>query len=224
MSAILFDMDGTLVDSEPLWLEAEREVMESVGSSWSAQDQLSCLGGPRERTEKIMQEKSNNVKPYGFFGDQLDILMLKKLEKQLQIVPNAIDLINQCRSFGLKIALVTASGGTLMRTVLTHFPADFFDITISADDVSKSKPDPEPYLLAADRLNVRIEDCLVVEDSITGVTSGLNSGAEVIGIPHLVAMPEHQNLRIVKSLAELSVSKLTDWYPFLNKVKGINHG
>ena len=74
MSAILFDMDGTLVDSEPLWLEAEREVMESVGCSWSAQDQLSTLGGPRERTEKIMQEKSNNVKPYGFFGDQLDIL------------------------------------------------------------------------------------------------------------------------------------------------------
>jgi HAD superfamily hydrolase (TIGR01509 family) len=224
MSAILFDMDGTLVDSEPLWLEAEREVMESVGSSWSAQDQLSCLGGPRERTEKIMQEKSNNVKPYGFFGDQLDILMLKKLEKQLQIVPNAIELINQCRSFGLKIALVTASGGTLMRTVLTHFPADFFDITISADDVVKSKPDPEPYLLAADRLNVRIEDCLVVEDSITGVTSGLNSGAQVIGIPHLVTMPEHQNLRIVNSLVELSVSKLTDWYPFINKVKEINHG
>jgi HAD superfamily hydrolase (TIGR01509 family) len=224
MSAILFDMDGTLVDSEPLWLEAEREVMESVGSSWSAQDQLSCLGGPRERTEKIMQEKSNNVKPYGFFGDQLDILMLKKLEKQLQIVPNAIELINQCRSFGLKIALVTASGGTLMRTVLTHFPADFFDITISADDVVKSKPDPEPYLLAADRLSVRIEDCLVVEDSITGVTSGLNSGAQVIGIPHLVTMPEHQNLRIVNSLVELSVSKLTDWYPFLNRVKGINHG
>jgi beta-phosphoglucomutase-like phosphatase (HAD superfamily) len=132
--------------------------MESVGCSWSAQDQLSTLGGPRERTEKIMQEKSNNVKPYGFFGDQLDILMLKKLEKNLQIVPNAIDLINQCRSFGLKIALVTASSGTLMRTVLTHFPADFFDITISADDVSKSKPDPEPYLFAANRLNVRIED------------------------------------------------------------------
>jgi HAD superfamily hydrolase (TIGR01509 family) len=224
MSAILFDMDGTLVDSEPLWLEAEREVMESVGSSWSAQDQLSCLGGPRERTEEIMQEKSNYVKPYGFFGDQLNILMLKKLENQLQIVPNAIDLINDCRAFGLKIALVTASGGTLMRTVLTHFPADFFDTTISADDVAKSKPDPEPYLLAADRLNVRIEDCLVVEDSITGVTSALNSGAQVIGIPHLVAMPEHQNLRIIESLAELSVSKLTNWYPFLNKVKGINHG
>ena len=78
--------------------------------------------------------------------------------------------------------------------------------------------------MAADRLNVRIEDCLVVEDSITGVTAGLNSGAQVIGIPHLVAMPEHPNLRIAKSLAELSIGKLTDWYPFLNIVKGINHG
>ena len=223
MSAILFDMDGTLVDSEPLWLEAEREVMESVGCTWSAEDQLACLGGPRERTEKIMQERSNHVKPYGFFGDQLDILMLTKLEKELQIVPNALELINECRVFGLKIALVTASGGTLMKTVLTNFPANFFDITISAADVVKSKPNPEPYLMAADKLNVRIEDCLVIEDSITGVTAGLNSGAQVIGIPHLVSMPEHKNLRIVESLSELSLSKLIDWYPFLNKVKRTSH-
>ncbi len=224
MSAILFDMDGTLVDSEPLWLEAECEVMESVGASWSAQDQLSTLGGPRERNEKIMQEKSNNVKPYGFFGDQLDILMLKKLQTQLQILPNALDLINECRNFGLKIALVTASGGQLMRTVLTHFPINFFDVTISADDVERSKPDPAPYLLAADRLGVKIEDCVVVEDSITGVTAGLSSGAQVIGIPHLVSLPDHENLRIVNTLAELSVTKLVDWYPFLNQVKVRNHG
>jgi HAD superfamily hydrolase (TIGR01509 family) len=224
MSAILFDMDGTLVDSEPLWLEAEREVMESVGASWSAQDQLSCLGGPRERTEKIMQERSNNVKPYGYFGDQLDILMLEKLATQLQVLPNAIDLINECRNFGLKIALVTASGGQLMRTVLTHFPINFFDITISADDVEKSKPDPAPYLLAAERLSVEIQDCVVVEDSITGVTAGLSSGAQVIGIPHLVALSDHKNLRIVDKLSDISIKNLLDWYPFLNQNKVRNHG
>ncbi len=224
MSAILFDMDGTLVDSEPLWLEAECEVMESVGASWSAQDQLSTLGGPRERTEKIMQEKSKNVKPYGFFGEQLDILMLKKLRNQLQILPNALDLINECRSFGLKIALVTASGGQLMQTVLTHFPINFFDITISADDVERTKPDPAPYLLAANRLDVKIENCVVVEDSITGVTAGLNSGAQVIGIPHLVSLPDHKKLRIVENLSEISLKKLVDWYPFLNQNKVRNHG
>lgn len=224
MSAILFDMDGTLVDSEPLWLQAECEVMESVGVSWSAQDQLSTLGGPRERTEKIMQEKSKNIKPYGFFGEQLDILMLQKLQTQLQVLPNAIDLINECRNFGLKIALVTASGGQLMRTVLNNFPTNFFDVTISADDVERSKPDPAPYLLAAERLGVKIEDCVVVEDSITGVTSGLNSGAQVIGIPHLVSLPDHKNLRIVDNLTQLSVKKLVEWYPFLNQFKVGNHG
>lgn len=217
MSALLFDMDGTLVDSEPLWLEAEQEVMESVGIHWSAQDQLSCLGGPRERTEGIMQEKSKNVKPYGYFGDELDKLMLVKLQTKLQIVPNAIDLINESRSFGLKIALVTASGANLMRIVLSHFPLNFFDITISADDVIKSKPDPEPYLLAAKQLDVEIANCLVIEDSVTGVTAGLNSGAEVIGIPHLVALPDHERLRIINSFSDLSLDKLLTWYPFLKR-------
>ena len=218
MSAILFDMDGTLVDSEPLWLEAEIEVMESVGCNWTQEDQLLCLGGPRERTESIMQERSKGVKPIGFFGDQLDLIMARKLKEELSLIPNALEIISECRDYGLKVALVTASGGVLMRNVLQRFPADFFDTTVCADDVVKSKPDPAPYLLAAQKLKVDITKCVVVEDSITGVTSGLASGAQVIGIPHLVNLPVNDNLRIVKALSDLSLDKLLLWYPFLTGV------
>ena len=218
MSAILFDMDGTLVDSEPLWLEAEIEVMESVGCNWTQEDQLLCLGGPRERTESIMQERSKGVKPIGFFGDQLDLIMARKLKEELSLIPNALEIISECRDYGLKVALVTASGGVLMNNVLLRFPEDFFDTTVCADDVVKSKPDPAPYLLAAQKLKVDITKCVVVEDSITGVTSGLASGAQVIGIPHLVNLPVNDNLRIVKALSDLSLSKLLLWYPFLTGV------
>ena len=218
MSAILFDMDGTLVDSEPLWLEAEIEVMESVGCNWTQEDQLLCLGGPRERTESIMQERSKGVKPIGFFGDQLDLIMARKLKEELSLIPNALEIISECRDYGLKVALVTASGGVLMNNVLLRFPEDFFDTTVCADDVVKSKPDPAPYLLAAQKLEVDITKCVVVEDSITGVTSGLASGAQVIGIPHLVNLPVNDNLRIVKALSDLSLSKLLLWYPFLTGV------
>ena len=218
MSAILFDMDGTLVDSEPLWLEAEIEVMESVGCNWTQEDQLLCLGGPRERTESIMQERSKGVKPIGFFGDQLDLIMARKLKEELSLIPNALEIISECRDYGLKVALVTASGGVLMNNVLLRFPEDFFDTTVCADDVVKSKPDPAPYLLAAQKLKVDITKCVVVEDSITGVTSGLASGAQVIGIPHLVNLPVNDNLRIVRSLSDLSLSKLLLWYPFLTGV------
>ena len=218
MSAILFDMDGTLVDSEPLWLEAEIEVMESVGCNWTQEDQLLCLGGPRERTESIMQERSQGVKPIGFFGDQLDLIMARKLKEELSLSPNALEIISECRDYGLKVALVTASGGVLMNNVLQRFPEDFFDTTVCADDVVKSKPDPAPYLLAAQKLKVDITKCVVVEDSITGVTSGLASGAQVIGIPHLVNLPVNDNLRIVKALSDLSLDKLLLWYPFLTGV------
>jgi len=215
MSAILFDMDGTLVDSEPLWLAAEIEVMESVGCVWTAEDQVLCLGGPRERTEAIMQERSKGVKPYGFFGDQLDLLMAQKLREELELIPNALEIISDCRSYGLKVALVTASGAVLMNNVLHRFPKNIFDTTVCADDVIKSKPDPAPYLLAAQKLGVDIKNCVVVEDSITGVTAGLSSGAQVIGIPHLVNLPAHDNLRIVNKLSDLDLKQLLNWYPFL---------
>jgi beta-phosphoglucomutase-like phosphatase (HAD superfamily) len=102
-----------------------------------------------------------------------------------------------------------------MNVVLQSFPADIFDVVISGDDVKKSKPDPEPYLMAAERLSVDIKRSLVIEDSVTGVTAGLASGAQVIGIPHLVNLPKHENLRVVSKLSDLSYSNLINWYPFL---------
>jgi HAD superfamily hydrolase (TIGR01509 family) len=215
MSAILFDMDGTLIDSEPLWLQAEIEIMAELGCHWDQQDQINCLGGPMERTEKYMQERSNNVKPYGYFEKKLDELMEHKLSHDLELIPSAKELLEDCKSAGLKIALVTASTGKQMRSVLTRFPKDFFDAAVSRDDVEKSKPDPAPYLLAAKLLGVKNEFCIVFEDSPTGVLSGLRSGAQVIGIPHLSQIPPHENLRIIDAIADVNFLQLVTWYPFL---------
>ena len=162
MSAILFDMDGTLVDSEPLWLQAEIEIMQELGCIWTAEDQLACLGGPRAKTEKIMQDKSGNQMPDGYFGDQLDNLMEQKLANELKIYDGALDLVYECKDFGLKVALVTASGSRLMNVVLKNFPKDLFDVVVSGDDVARSKPDPEPYIKAAKALSVEITKSVVI--------------------------------------------------------------
>lgn len=215
MSAILFDMDGTLVDSEPLWLQAEIEIMQDVGCVWTAEDQLACLGGPRAKTERMMQEKSGNRMPDGYFGEQLDNLMEKKLASDLQIYDGALELVESCKAYGLKVGLVTASGFKLMRSVLRKFPENLFDVVISGDDVVKSKPDPEAYLKAAKLLSVDITGSVVIEDSVTGVTAGLASGAQVIGIPHLVELPSHPRLRLVKRIGDINISQLLEWYPFL---------
>ena len=215
MSALLFDMDGTVIDSEPLWLEAEIEVMAELGCHWDAQDQQNCLGGPMDRTEKYMQERSGNIKPYGYFRDNLNLVMQKKLLHDLKLVPNALELISSAKKIGIKTALVTASGSVLMNIALKKFPDGIFDATVSRDDVINSKPNPEPYLRAADLLEVSISNCVVFEDSETGVTSGLASGAQVIGIPHLINLAPHENLRIVDSLSDVSIDKLRNWYPTL---------
>ena len=215
MSAILFDMDGTLIDSEPLWLEAEIEIMEELGCNWDQQDQINCLGGPIDKTENYMQDRSNNIKPFGYFTEKLDDVMEKKLSTKLNLIPNALEIINDCKRSELKIALVTASSGRLMKAVLKRFPVGIFDAVVSYDDVKRSKPDPEPYLLAAKTLGVDITNCVVIEDSLTGVQSGLNAGAQVIGIPHLVKMPSNPNLRVIESLSEINMDRLITWYPFL---------
>ena len=220
MSAILFDMDGTLIDSEPLWLKAEIEVMAEVGCHWDEQDQINCLGGPAERTERYMQERSQNIKPYGYFINRLHEVMRARITNELDLIPNALSLLKECKDSGIKTALVTASSRDLMTIVLKRFPIGTFDVVVSGDDVEKSKPDPAPYLLAAKQLSVDILKCLVLEDSLTGVQSGLSSGAKVIGIPHLVQMSEHPNLRVISSLDEITLSDILGWYPYLaNKVE-----
>ena len=220
MSAILFDMDGTLIDSEPLWLKAEIEVMAEVGCHWDEQDQINCLGGPAERTERYMQERSQNIKPYGYFINRLHEVMRARITNELDLIPNALSLLKECKDAGIKTALVTASSRDLMTIVLERFPIGTFDVVVSGDDVEKSKPDPAPYLLAAKQLSVDISKCLVLEDSLTGVQSGLSSGAKVIGIPHLVQMSEHPNLRVISSLDEITLSDILGWYPYLtNKVE-----
>lgn len=217
MSAILFDMDGTIIDSEPLWLQAEIEVMAELGCHWDEQDQINCLGGPMERTEKYMQDRSGNVKPYGYFGQRLHEVMKLKFVKDLELMPNALELITKSKEAGLKTALVTASGRELMNSALTRFPENSFDNAISRDDVTNSKPHPEPYLMAAKRLEVKIEECLVLEDSMTGVRAGLDSGAQVVAISHIISIANEKNLRVISNLSEITFKQLVEWYPFLDR-------
>jgi beta-phosphoglucomutase-like phosphatase (HAD superfamily) len=141
--------------------------------------------------------------------------MEQNLINELTFMPNALELTKECIAVGIPLALVTASTGRQMRSVLTRFPSNTFQATISRDDVTNSKPSPDPYLLAANTMGVDITKCLVFEDSLTGVESGLSAGAQVIGIPHLVEMKPHSNLRLINSLAQVNLEQILNWYPFL---------
>ncbi len=152
--AVLFDMDGTLVDSEGLWLDAEHDVMARLGGTWSEADQMHCLGGPLERVADYMIERAGCDASTDDVGTMLlDAMETRLRAGQVQWRPGARDLLQECRRLGVPTALVSASWNRLIDAVREQVEADLgmvaFDAVVAGDDVQNSKPHPDPYLTAA---------------------------------------------------------------------------
>jgi len=211
-SAIFFDMDGLLIDSEPLWLEAETEMMAQFGYQWLPSDQATCLGGPLDRVGRYMSDLIGGVRD----GDSLmlEIIerMVAKFEEGLTFMPGALELINDLRANGVDLTLVSASPRSLVNAALANFEVSPFVRSISSNDVKISKPDPEGYLLAASSGGYGITEALVLEDSLTGVTAAKASGAWVLAVPHIVEIPASQRVEVTSSLANWSYEKLAIKY------------
>jgi len=216
-SAILFDMDGTLVDTEPLWLVSESELMHEYGYSWTSQDQANCLGGPLDRVGEYMYELAGKVESPEFFRDSLIARMAEKLHKGAVLMDGAAELLQICEEFDIPVALVSASPRVLVDAVLKNLPSHRFKVSVSSDDVKNTKPDPEGYLKSVNMLGVDINKCLILEDSLTGVNAAEASGGFVVAIPHLVPIEESARVRVVETVRELDrerlISLFRDWNP-----------
>jgi HAD superfamily hydrolase (TIGR01509 family) len=211
-SAVFFDMDGLLVDSEPLWLESETEMMAEFGYQWLESDQAACLGGPLDRVGNYMS---------GLIGGKRDghSLMLEIIERmvlkfkgELPFMPGAIALINDLRAYGVPLTLVSASPRSLVDAALSNFEENPFVRSISSNDVKITKPDPEGYLLAAASGGHDIPNSLVLEDSLTGVTAAKASGAWVLAVPHLVPIEKSGRVDVTSSLSNWNYEKLAIKY------------
>lgn len=211
-SAVFFDMDGLLIDSEPLWLEAETEMMAQYGYHWLASDQAACLGGPLDRVGRYMSELIGGVRD----GDSLMVeiieRMVAKFESGLTFMPGAIELINDLRANDVNLTLVSASPRSLVNAALANFEVVPFERSISSNDVKVSKPDPEGYLLAASSGGYEITNTIVLEDSLPGVTAAKASGAWVLAVPHIVAIEESERVEITSSLTNWSYDKFAIKY------------
>jgi HAD superfamily hydrolase (TIGR01509 family) len=207
-SAVFFDMDGLFVDSEPQWLLAETELMADYGYEWTSVDQNYCLGGPLTRVGKYMFDKSGNAESPEFFTRSIIEKMAVKLSAGAPVMPGALDLLKDLYENNIPTALVSASPRVLVDSVLKSVPTHTFSFSLSADDVTNSKPDPEAYLKAADNLKVSIENCLILEDSPTGVKAATSSGAFTIAVPHFIDIAQKDRLRVISSLTELSFENL----------------
>jgi HAD superfamily hydrolase (TIGR01509 family) len=206
--AVFFDMDGTLIDSEPIWYECEKDLMAEFDYNWTRDDQKSILGGPLKKVGRIMSEKARGVEDPNFFMASLISLVSLKFESKLQFMPGALELLYELGEIGIPTALVTASPNQLAQATLTALEGKYFSVVVTADDVKNTKPDPECYLLAASLLGVDVTNCLVLEDTNTGVTAGESSGAWVVAIPHLAQIESRARVKVIDTLAGLSVEEL----------------
>jgi len=207
--AVFFDMDGLMVDSEPEWLQSEKEVTAAFGYSWSEEDQVACLGGPLTKVGQYMFDKCAQQQSPQYFTQTLIDTQVARMRGNTPTMPGAIELVRELQSHGVKTALVSASPRNIVDAVLDNLGHDLFPFSISSDDVAVTKPDPECYLKAASKSGSDISNCLVFEDSITGITAAKASGAYLIAVPHLVSVAESERVRVIKSLEKLSYSKLS---------------
>ena len=206
--AVFFDMDGLMVDSEPEWLLSETEVTAAFGYRWIEADQIACLGGPLSKVGQYMHDKCGQQESPQFFTQTLIDTQVARMRGNTPTMPGAIELVRELQSHGVKTALVSASPRNIVDAVLDNLGHELFPFSISSDDVVETKPNPEGYLKAATITGSNISNCLIFEDSLTGMSAAIASGAFLIGVPHLISIEESERVRVIKSLEQMSYSKL----------------
>jgi HAD superfamily hydrolase (TIGR01509 family) len=212
VQALLIDMDGTLVETESRWWKSEIDVMERHGSTWNVDDQNQAIGGPLDKVVQYMAAKAKTDPKT--ISSEVESAMLKSFsEHPADLQPGWLEILNEARKTDLKIALVTASNRVLADALLRTTKLEhYFDLVITSDDVLNTKPHPEPYLNAAKIFNLDVLQCLVFEDSLTGVTSSLGAGMPTIGLPDRVLLDSRRGLKILGGLKGLNLSDLKKYH------------
>jgi HAD superfamily hydrolase (TIGR01509 family) len=210
LAAVLFDMDGLLVDTEPLWLETETEVMARLGAPWTPQDQEALLGGSMARTVSYLLAKATRPAPPLTVERWMIAGMLERVRDGRVVVrPGARELFTAAAAAGVPHGLVTSSQRVFAEAVLASTGMTF-PVTVCAEDVTATKPDPEPYLLAVKLLDADPARCVVLEDSPNGVASATAAGCRVLAVPSMVPIPPAPGRLVVRSLTEVTLGTLRE--------------
>lgn len=207
-AAVLWDMDGTLVDTEPYWFAAEYRLVESFGNTWSEEHAHEVVGFDLFDTAAyIIKHGGVDLKPKAVVDYLLDSV-IQSCQEQLPWRPGARELLQELRAADIPCALVTMSWRRFAEAVLAELPKGTFAATVFGDEVTHGKPHPEPYIAAAAQLGVHPSQCVAIEDSPTGVASAHAAGCVVIGVPNMKPLNDADGVRIISSLTEITASSL----------------
>jgi len=187
-AAVLWDMDGTLVDTEPYWIAAESPLVERFGGTWTHEQSLQMVGMGLEDAGRILQDAGVRM-PVAEIIDHLTAEVMAQLRTDgVPFRPGAKELLQSLRAAGVPTALVTMSMRRMAVEIVELIEFDAFDLVVAGDDVDRPKPHPDPYLQACEALGVRPEDVVAIEDSPNGLRSSLAAGIASIGVPNVVSL------------------------------------
>jgi len=206
--AVLWDMDGTLVDTEPFWIEQEYALVAEYGGSWSDEHAHALVGSDlNDSAEYIRVNGGVTLAPEKII-ERLLAGVVAQVRGNIPWRPGAHELLTELRSRGVPCALVTMSYQSLAAAILETLPPGTFEAVVAGDDVTHGKPHPEPYLTAAARLGVPPGRCVAIEDSLTGIASAEAAGIPVLAVQHMVPVPAGPGRTVVTTLTGWTASAL----------------
>jgi HAD superfamily hydrolase (TIGR01509 family) len=210
LAAALWDFDGTLADTEPLWIEGEFDLIRQLGGEWSVEHAEQLVGNSLlDSGAYILNTIGRHDLSPAWVVDQLINYVVTRLrDGPMPWRPGAIELLDSFAAAGVPCALVSASYRVLLDAALVRLPQGTFQVTVAGDEVNLGKPHPEPYERACQALGVDARQCVVFEDSETGARSGNAAGALVIAVPNRVDIPPAPRRLHIGSLAELDATRV----------------
>lgn len=188
-AGVLWDMDGTLVDSEPYWIAEEHALVRSFGGQWTHEHAMNLVGQSLPKSGAYIVEHSPVTLTPEQVVDRLVDGVGRRLQEQVPWRPGARELLTDLRSRGVPCALVTMSYRRLADRLKAVLPAGTFDAVVTGDEIARGKPHPDPYLAAAAALGVDPWDCVAVEDSQAGARSAVAAGVPTVVVPNVKPVP-----------------------------------
>lgn len=212
-AAVLWDFDGTLADSEQLWMNAEYELVPTLGGEWNDAHAHSLVGNSLLVSAQYILDVCDrtDIEPAWVVDQLTDRVVEQIMSGEVPWRPGALELLDKLHAAKIPCALVSASYRRMLDAVISRLPEGTFDAIVAGDEVTNGKPHPEPYLNGASLLGVDITRCVVIEDSVPGAASGNASGALVLAVRNLIELPEQPRRIQLSTLVGVDVDQLDAW-------------
>jgi HAD superfamily hydrolase (TIGR01509 family) len=218
-AAVLWDMDGTLVDTEPYWQAAEAELVTSFGGTWTFEDGLAQTGVSLWISADMIRAKGVPWEPARII-EHLQSVVMERIRDAVPWRPGARELLSDLREAGVPTGLVTMSMRPMAEQVAAAVQLDrpAFDVIVSGSDVENPKPHPEPYLRALELLDAPAAWSVAIEDSPPGLASAVTAGVAAVGVPHTLELTSGTGYVVWPTLDGRRIEDLSGLLPRSSRV------